>query len=77
MVKGAGWGHMTQPEPMSMFLRIHIAPGREDNCTFSLGSLTGEEMPENRERPTQKLFGCPGLPLKLSSYVSPLISSFG
>lgn len=62
-----GGSRVTQCEPMSVFLRIQ---GRE-SCTFSLGSLAGEEQLENTERPTQKLFDSLDHPLKLFSYRSP------
>ena len=49
---------MTQSVPVSMFFKDSHRPWGRECCPFSLGSLAGEELPENRERPTQKLFGC-------------------
>lgn len=71
-----GEDHMTQSEPMSILLRIHIRSQGTGSCTFPLGSLAEEEMPENRESSIQKLFDSLDHPLKLFSYTSPLIPIF-
>jgi len=39
---------MTQPEPMGMFLRIHLRPRGGKVELFPLGSLAGEELPGKR-----------------------------
>lgn len=69
----ARWGCMTQPEPRSLVLRIHLGPRREKAVLFPLDLL----LPRNREGPTQKLLGCLDLLFKLSNYMSPLTTSFG
>lgn len=68
---------MTQPESISMVLRISLSPRGDEVVLFSLDLLLERKCLRTEKDQLRKLFGCPDLPFKLSSYMSPLISFFG